>query len=495
MLFNSLHFLLFFAVVLGIYYAAEFKYRWLFLLCASYYFYASWNPAYLLLIILSTIVDYAAGLQMGKIQEKARRLPYLLLSLAVNLGLLFFFKYYNFFAESLQTIFAFGGIPYAPSTYNILLPVGISFYTFQTLSYSIDVYRGTIKPERHLGIFALYVSFFPQLVAGPIERSSRLLPQFWQKHEFEYGRVVEGFRLILWGFFKKLVIADRVAIAVNQVYGNPDGYSGLSLLIATIFFAFQIYCDFSGYSDIAIGVARIMGYDLMTNFRQPYFSTSIREFWQRWHISLSTWFRDYLYIPLGGNRVGPAMVYINLLLVFVVSGLWHGANWTFVIWGFIHGLLLIIERFFGQVLKRKKDETLRFSGGFTASILKGLCTFTVVCIAWVFFRADNLGEALVVLSGSAHFCIELLTGKINFIYIRSALASLGLAMPELLTAIIAILYMELVQSFQYRTDGDFWQKFSTFRWPIRWGWYYMTCSAILFFGAFNKTGEFIYFQF
>lgn len=309
------------------------RFRWIFLLGASYYFYMAWKPEYILLIILTTCVDYTLCILMGREKEKRKRKKYLYISLFVNLGLLFLFKYFNFFNGTLRDIFINFNIAYNVPDFSLLLPMGISFYTFQTMSYTIDVYKGRREPEKHLGIFALYISFFPQLVAGPIERSEKLLPQFREKHTFNYERVTDGLKRMLWGFFKKMVIADRLSILVKYVYGsNLYNLEGFPLLLGTLFFAFQIYCDFSGYSDIAIGAAKVMGFDLMENFNRPYFSKSISEFWKRWHISLSTWFKDYVYIPMGGNRVKVPRHYFNLFFTFLVSGLWHGTDWTFVAW-------------------------------------------------------------------------------------------------------------------------------------------------------------------
>ncbi len=342
MLFNSIEFLLFLPVVVLLYYALPHRYRWGLLLAASYYFYAAWKLEYLVLIIASTLIDYYAGLRMGAEEHQRKRRKFLYLSLAGNLGMLLGFKYFNFFSDSVRVALEQFNIFADTPHLEFLLPVGISFYTFQSMSYTIDLYRGERDVERHLGIFALYVAFFPQLVAGPIERSTHLLPQFRERVTFDYGRTTSGLRLILWGFFKKIVIADQLALFVQQVYGSPGEWSGPAVLLASYFFAFQIFCDFSAYTDIARGSARIMGFDLMENFNRPYFSRSIREFWARWHISLSTWFRDYLYIPLGGNRVVKWRWYYNLMVVFVVSGLWHGANWTFVAWGFLHGAYLVL---------------------------------------------------------------------------------------------------------------------------------------------------------
>ena len=395
MFFNSLEFLIFFPIVVGFYFLVPHRYRWPWLLAASYYFYAAWNPKYLILILASTGIDYIAALKMEQAEAKPKRRLFLILSLCSNLGMLFAFKYFNFFNDSLRAAFEAFNVFYDVPAFDVLLPVGISFYTFQTLSYTIDVYRGARKAERHLGLFALYVAFFPQLVAGPIERSTRLLPQFYNTYRFDYDRVVDGLRLMLWGFFKKMVIADHIAKYVDAVYADPTGYTGVPVWLATYFFAFQIYCDFSGYSDIAIGGAKVMGYDLMDNFRRPYFSKSIGEFWRRWHISLSTWFRDYLYIPLGGNRVKRGRWFYNLFIVFLISGLWHGANWTFVVWGALHGLYLI----FGIVTGPTR-ERLWAKLGASATVRKWVAvffTFHLAVLAWVFFRANNITDAAMLL--------------------------------------------------------------------------------------------------
>ncbi|MEM1270711.1 MAG: MBOAT family protein, partial [Bacteroidota bacterium] len=403
MFFNSVEFLIFFPVVVGLYFATPHRFRWILLLAASYYFYMAWEPAYALLIAGSTVVDYFTARAMGSRATKRERRPFLWLSLAANLGLLGYFKYANFFAGSLNALRVLPEVPY----HDFLLPVGISFYTFQTLSYTIDVYRGARDAERHFGIFALYVSFFPQLVAGPIERSTRLLPQFFEHYGFDYERVASGLRLMLWGFFKKVVIADHVATYVDVVYNSPADHTGLTVWIATYFFAFQIYCDFSGYSDIAIGTARVMGYELMDNFRRPYFSKSIAEFWRRWHISLSTWFRDYVYIPLGGNRVSKGRWYANLMIVFLVSGLWHGANWTFVVWGGLHGLYLVVglvtqparDQAWSRVVSNQQLQRMSFlpSGATVRKWVAVFVTFHLVVLAGVFFRAANVGEAWLLL--------------------------------------------------------------------------------------------------
>ena len=483
MLFNSFEFAIFFPLVVIGYFLLPPRFRWAFLLGASYYFYMCWKAEYLVLIVISTLIDYVAGLRMGKTTVQSRRKKYLLLSLVANLGILFTFKYANFFSESLRVALNQFNIFYDMPMFDLLLPVGISFYTFQSMSYTIDVYRGEQQPERHLGKFALYVAFFPQLVAGPIERSLRLLPQFDRVFKFDYERVVSGLRLMLWGFFKKLVIADRLAIYVNEAYNHPAEYQGLTLLLATYFFAIQIYCDFSGYSDIAIGAARVMGYDLMTNFRQPYFSKSISEFWRRWHISLSTWFRDYLYIPLGGNRVGKQRWYFNLFAVFVISGLWHGANWTFVVWGALHGGYLI----FAIVTADWRQKLAHWSGlakrPALHNLLRTLITFHLVLFAWIFFRANSLSEAFMIIGNMAVLDFSL-----------ESLKSLNIALGwgELLVAIGSILFLELAHLLQSRGKVHSWITARPA--ALRWSVYYLLLLAIAFFGVFNHS-EFIYFQF
>jgi alginate O-acetyltransferase complex protein AlgI len=406
-LFNSFHFLLFFPLVVAGYYALPHKARWLVLLAASYYFYACWNINYLGLIIASTLIDYIAGIQITTTQSRSRKRLFLGLSIVTNLGLLFVFKYYAFATGSAQAILEQFNVFYAAPELGLLLPVGISFYTFQTLSYTIDVYNGLREPEYHLGYLAVYVSFFPQLVAGPIERSTSLLPQFRTEHTFNREQAIAGLRLALWGFFKKMVIADRLAYYVDSVYTCPSESSGWILLLATYFFAFQIYCDFSGYSDIAVGIAAVMGVRLMINFKQPYLAESLREFWSRWHISLSTWFRDYLYIPLGGNRVSVSNRYKNLFITFVVSGLWHGANWTFVIWGALHGIGLVLS----QTTQGLRQSISRITGldryPTALALMRTFFIFHLVLLGWVFFRADSVGTAIDVITRVASAVADL----------------------------------------------------------------------------------------
>jgi D-alanyl-lipoteichoic acid acyltransferase DltB (MBOAT superfamily) len=484
MLFNSLHFLIFFPIVVVGYFLIPKRYRWGLLLVASYYFYMSWKPSYLLLILFSTLVDYAAAIKMEESEDQQHRKYFLWLSLCSNLGLLFLFKYFGFFDQTLQSILYLFDLSYQSSTLNLLLPVGISFYTFQTLSYTIDVYQGRKKAERHLGIFALYVSFFPQLVAGPIERSERLLPQLKDQNiskDIDYKRISTGLKLMAWGLFKKVVIADRVAVYVNEVYGHPESYFGMSVIMATVFFAFQIYCDFSGYSDIAIGAAQVLGFDLMKNFDRPYFSKTIAEFWRRWHISLSTWFRDYVYINMGGNRVVKWRWYYNLMLTFLVSGLWHGANWTFVIWGALHGTYLIVSIISSPLRNRLTDWLyLRRLPVVHKSLQTGF-TFFLVCVGWVFFRADSLSDATLLLQHAT---------MIDFSKLGLAIQNFGRA--KILFSLLLIVLLVGVHWLHRGKELRIWfQQQPTY---FRWTFYQLLILSILLFGVFERQ-EFIYFQF
>ncbi|RKS01873.1 D-alanyl-lipoteichoic acid acyltransferase DltB (MBOAT superfamily) [Flavobacterium sp. 102] len=395
MLFNSLDFLLFFPLVCILFFGFPTKYRWLLLLVASCYFYMYFIPIYILILAGTIVIDYFAGILIENNQGTKRRF-YLIMSLFANILVLAVFKYYNFFIENIEVLLAALGsksnLPYL----SILLPVGLSFHTFQAMSYTIEVYRGNQKAEKHFGIYALYVMFFPQLVAGPIERPQNVLHQFHEKKYFLYENFAKGFKLIIWGFFMKVVVADRLALYVNAAYNNVDNHNGSTLLLATVFFSFQIYCDFAGYSSIAIGTAKIMGFDLMTNFNRPYFAKTISEFWKRWHISLSTWFRDYLYLPLGGNKVSRNRWYFNLFFVFLVSGIWHGANWTFFIWGALNGAYLVIAIVTQRYRNKFNDATglSRNRTFFTA--IQIITTFILSSFAWIFFRANNVQEAFTI---------------------------------------------------------------------------------------------------
>lgn len=402
MLFNSIQFLLFFIVVTTAYFVIPHKFRWVLLLAASCYFYMAFVPIYILILAGTIVVDYFAGIFIERSEGKNKRV-FLIASLIANIGVLAMFKYYNFLNDNLTQLLGIANLTNPVPVLKILLPIGLSFHTFQAMSYTIEVYRGNQKAEKHFGIYALYVMFYPQLVAGPIERPQNLLHQFHEKHVFDYDLMVEGLKQMAWGFFKKLVIADRLSIYVNAVYNNVDQHSGISLLVATFFFSVQIYCDFAGYSDIAIGAAKIMGFRLMTNFKRPYLSTSVSEFWKRWHISLSTWFKDYLYISLGGNRVAISRLIFNLFFVFLVSGLWHGANWTFVIWGGLNGLFLILAYIYNPY-KNKVNMFLGLSNfPKLHHILQIGLTFILIAFSWIFFRATNFSEAYTIIVKIIHF--------------------------------------------------------------------------------------------
>lgn len=470
MIFNAIPFAVFLPIVFVFYWAISKRklvYQNVLILVASYVFYGFWDARFLALIFVSSLCDYLIGQRLYKAESTRQRKRWLGLSLLINLGILFTFKYFNFFIESFADLSQTIGLQANISTLKIILPVGISFYTFQTLSYTIDIYRKQIEPTDNIIEFFAFVSFFPQLVAGPIERAANLLPQFSKKRTFDYDKATSGMQLILWGLFKKTVVADRLAYSVSLVYDSPQDFSGFAIIIATIFFAIQIYCDFSGYSDIAIGTARLFGFDLMTNFKTPYFSTSIREFWQRWHISLSTWFRDYVYIPLGGNRVSKSRWWLNVMTTFTVSGLWHGANWTFVIWGGIHGLFYAIEKQFEQIRLPK--------------IVSGIVVFFIVCIAWIFFRADNLDDAITLIKNASHF-----TQGFDF-------QSIFINKNYGIYTIIAIGVLILIDLINRQNEINFWLQKS----PkiIRWLVYYFLLFVIIYFGEFDNAPEFIYFQF
>lgn len=480
MSFDSLQFALFFPTVVLLYFLLPQRFRLFLLLPASYYFYMSWRPEYVVLIALSTATAYWTGSALDKTTDTAKRKSYVGISLVINLGILFSFKYFNFLNGSIRSFFQNLGFTYPIPDLKFLLPVGISFYTFQVLSYTIDVYRGHTRHEKNWGVLALYVSFFPQLVAGPIERSNRLLPQFFRNVSFDAARVSSGLRLMLWGFFKKILIADRLSVLVDQVYNNAGTYSGWPLIIATYAFAFQIYCDFSGYSDIAIGAARVLGFDLMTNFRQPYLSRSVREFWTRWHISLSTWFRDYVYIPLGGGRVGTAKLYRNLAVVFLLSGLWHGAAWTFLVWGALHAALIIgsqvtkpVRSRAGRILRLNKAPAI-------SNALRVLVTFHLVTFAWIFFRANSLPDAFHVIRTAFSGLDEGITGN------------LGLDIVQLSIAAAAVVVMEIVQSLQAHGLLDRIRRNSPV--AVRWAVYALVVLVLLNLRTPIRS-PFIYFQF
>ena len=489
MLFNSLHFLIFFPIVTALYFLLPHRVRWFLLLVASCYFYMVFKPVYILILLFTIVVDYFAGLLIED-SEGPRRKLFLIASICANIGVLAFFKYYNFLDGSLKALTqTFGlSIP-TPPFLEIVLPIGLSFHTFQSLSYTIEVYRRHQKAERFIGIFALYVMFYPQLVAGPIERPQHLLHQFREHHHFSYPRVVAGLQLMMWGFFKKVVIADRLAPFVNEVYDHAHAYQGISLIVATVFFAMQIYCDFSGYSDIAIGSAQVMGFTLMKNFDRPYFSKSISEFWKRWHISLSTWFRDYLYISLGGNRVPLGRWCFNLFLTFLLSGLWHGAKWTYVIWGAINGLYLIAELLYNRSFRSSEVQRQRSA---VNKIVSVLVTFTLICFAWIFFRANSSADAFYIVAhlGDNLMALPSQLRSLSFIKMNILMRRDKWDAIIAMTGVLLLFSVHLIQR-RHSIRALIAQQPVAFRWAV----YYAAAIAILFFGAFNESQQFIYFQF
>ncbi|MDA7558638.1 MBOAT family protein [Flavobacteriaceae bacterium] len=478
MLFNSFEYLIFLPIVFVLYWKVFTRNLQLqngFLLLVSYLFYGWWDWRFLLLIAFSSLVDYNIGIRLDKTTDNRRRKLLLYLSLFVNLGLLGYFKYCNFFIYNFKIALESFGFHAEYSSLQIILPVGISFYTFQTLSYTIDIYRGNLKPTRNAIQFFAYVSFFPQLVAGPIERAKNLLPQFKISKQFDINLFSKGFNQIVWGFFKKVVIADSCALYVNQIFDAPQDFNSVTLILGAVLFAFQIYCDFSGYSDIAIGTAKLFGFDLMKNFNYPYFSRDIAEFWRRWHISLSTWFRDYLYIPLGGSKGGTISKIRNTFIIFIVSGFWHGANWTFVFWGFLNALfflpLLVTNKnrkFLNTVAEGRKLPTFK-------EFLQISFTFTLTTLAWVFFRANSLTEAFIYIKSI--FAFEN-TFSIKSFYI-SGIERYSFEILPL------ILFFILLEWMNRRKD----HPINNYKMLL------FISILIIIFGEFSERSSFIYFQF
>lgn len=483
MLFNSPEFAIFFPVATLLYFLTPPRLRWLTLLAASCVFYMAFIPIYIMILFGLILIDYMAGLLIERARGLARR-RLLWVSLVSNIGVLSVFKYYNFWIENIGGIFRlFGSSPPLPMLF-IVLPIGLSFHTFQAMAYTIEVYRGHVRAERHLGLFALYIMFYPQLVAGPIERPQNLLAQIRERHERERReidplRVVSGLKLMAWGLFKKVVISDRLAIVVNPVYQSPTMYHGPALMVASFFFAWQIYCDFSGYSDIAVGAAEVMGFRLMTNFRRPYLARSVRDFWRRWHISLSSWFRDYVYVPLGGRRVEAPRWFANLMITFVLSGLWHGAHWRFVVWGALNGLYVVMS-----IITADLRQRVRHSFGLDRSprllnVLQTGGTFVLITITWVFFRASNLGDATFVLRHMLDFQ-------------GAGLREMSVSPIQLWIAAALLLALALFERYQASDDP----RVALLGAPpwLRWSVYYGLVMIIIGLGVFDRT-PFIYFQF
>lgn len=477
MLFNSFEFLVFYIIVTFLFFALPNRIRWLILVIASCYFYASFIPIYLLIIFLTIIIDYFAGIFIEKTEGSTRKFL-LILSIISNVSILAFFKYYNFFVENVNFILTKIDFTNPIPLLNVILPIGLSFHTFQAMSYTIEVFRGNQKAEKHFGIYALYVLFYPQLVAGPIERPQNIIHQFREFKRFNWENLFLGTRLMLWGLFKKTVIADRVSIFVDRVFDDPTSYNSATLLVGTIFFAIQIYCDFSGYSDIAIGAARTMGFNLMTNFNRPYFATNIKNFWERWHISLSTWFRDYVYIPLGGNRVKTKRLYFNVAVVFLLSGFWHGASWTFIIWGGLHVLYFWINMFIGKTVGWDRFYKLKYFPP-----IAWFVTFSLVCLAWIFFRADSIELSV------EYFKALLFNWDMGFnVIIPPAGPTLGFGITSFTIAIFTLLILIFVEK-TFRPRMEERLSFSKDLLFLS-----IITVLVITLGVFEKN-NFIYFQF
>lgn len=505
MLFNSFSFLIFFPVTVGLYYIIPYRYRALFLLLASSYFYMAFVPKYILILFFLIVVDYFLGRTIGK-QTGRKRKIFLFISIAANIGTLFFFKYFNFFNENISRVADFVHWNYSPFFLSIILPLGLSFHIFQSLSYVIEVYRGKYEPEKNFLIYALYVMFFPQLVAGPIERPYNLLPQFHVKHDFDFASVAAGLQRMLWGFFKKIVIADNLALYVDAAYNYPHIYPGLTLFVATFFLAFQIYCDFSGYSDIAIGSARVLGFTLMENFNLPYFSRSIAEFWRRWHISLSSWVRDYFYYPfvLSVKRTSGFRVYWGLFIAFVLIGLWHGARWTFVAFGALHGFYTV----FGYLTKKIRQHIAGILGiskrPFLHRFLQIAVTFGFVCLSFIFFRADTIRTAYYILGSSLWGVVGLGNGVASSVYQLSFHPAVEALKPlfqpldmdyrriQFVGLFVAIITLVAVEAVEYR--GNLFAKINSQHVWVRWLIYVALTLSIMNLGV-TKEIPFIYFQF
>ncbi|GAA3790059.1 MBOAT family protein [Corallibacter vietnamensis] len=482
MLFNSIDFAFFLPIVFILYWFVAKKnlsFQNLLIVVASYIFYGWWDWKFLSLIFFSTVVDYSVGLKLKDEENPTKRKILLWVSILVNLGFLVFFKYYNFFLDNFVSAFSLFGTEIKANSLNIILPVGISFYTFQTLSYTIDIYRRKLEPTKDFIAFTAFVSFFPQLVAGPIERATNLLPQFYKKRTFDYSKAVDGMRQILWGLFKKTVIADNCAEFANQIFDNASDMNGSTLALGALFFSFQIYGDFSGYSDIAIGTSRLFGFNLKQNFNFPYFSRDIAEFWRRWHISLSTWFRDYLYIPLGGSRGSTWIKIRNTFIIFIVSGFWHGANWTFIVWGALNAIyflpLLLTNK------NRKNLDTVA-KGRLLPSIKEVffmLLTFLLTVFAWIFFRAENIDHALRYISKMISTSLFELP---NFIGMFKALMLI-----LIIGAFVIIEWLGRESKYAIEHIGLTWKR------PFRFAMYYVIIYLIVTFSGNQQT--FIYFQF
>lgn len=479
MIFNSFDFVIFFIIVVFLYYTIPQKFRWIMLLTASCIFYMCWRAELIILLLFSTFTNWGISLLIDKNREKKKGL--LILSLIINFGLLFIFKYMMFINHTFMGIYEFFGWNYPINDFNIILPMGISFYTFQAASYTIDIYRNDYPPEKNYFKFTLFITFFPQLVAGPIERADRLLGQLFTVKKINVNNFSEGAKLMIMGYFKKIVIADRAAVLVDSVFNNCREYNGISFIVAVLFFTFQIYGDFSGYSDIARGCARVLGIDLMYNFDKPYFSKSIKEFWRRWHISLSSWLKDYVYIPLGGSRCSRGRKYFNLIVTFLASGLWHGANWTYVLWGGLHGLYQII----GDI---KNSFMPKINNAF-ANLIRVIITFGLVVFSWILFRANSIGDAFYIIKNLFNDVMKIT----DIQYMYEVFNNFGLQMFEILIVAAAIFILMAGELISGKKDIHRLMDKASF--PLRFSYYYVLVIIIFGTGVFSGGGQFIYFQF
>lgn len=487
MIFNSFEFLVFFFIVTILYFSLPHKFRWFHLLISSCIFYMYAIPVYILILFLTIIIDYIAGITIEGASGRKRKL-FLVISIISNVGILAFFKYYNFFADNLNVLLHLAAPSKNIPLLNIILPIGLSFHTFQAMSYTIEVYRGNQKAERNFGVYALYVMFYPQLVAGPIEPPQHILYQFYEKHKPDYENISSGIRRMMWGMVKKVVIADRVAIIADQIFDNPTHYSGTVVALGAVFFSFQIYCDFSGYCDIALGAAKVMGFRLTENFNQPNMAVSVSDYWRRWHMSLSKWFTQYVYFPLGGNRVGKFRANFNLMFVMLLSGFWHGANWTFIIWGCMHGFFLIFANYTSGI-RGQINDFIGISRLPTLNRLwQQLVTFSLVTFSRIFFRSNTVGDALIMIKKLPGIPLEILkvfkTHKIAFLHMPS-LTQIGMSI-----AVIVFLIISGILEVNY----NFSKKFKNMPALVRWSVYFSTLVVLFYFGVFDRH-RFIYFQF
>ncbi len=494
MLFNSVEFLIFFPIVTLIYYIVPRKIRYIWLLISSYYFYMCWNPKHVILLAVSTGITWICGLLIPHAKKPGAKKAIVIGGLCSNLGILFFFKYFTFFQQICNRLLSMLHLQTWERRFDILLPVGISFYIFQALGYLIDVYRGKVEAEKNPLRYALFVSFFPQLVAGPIERSENLLGQLKNLDKAKLGsykKVTEGLTLMVWGLFVKMVIADRIAILVNTVFENYHIYGTVALAAGAVGFALQIYCDFMGYSTIAVGAARVMGFKLMENFETPYFAKSVSEFWRRWHISLSTWFRDYLYIPLGGNRCSKSRKYLNIMITMALSGLWHGANWTYIAWGVLHGLYQVVGDLTGKLRSGFYRKLHAKTESFSFRLAQGIMTFMLVDVAWIFFRAPSIRDAL-------EFCRRLVTKWDPWNLFNGTVYTLGLDRVEMHILLAGFIMLLLTDILRYRKKldlvGFLQQQCIWFRWIV----IFVLIVSVLVYGTYGirfESQQFIYFQF